>query len=35
MKRFRFLEWKVYQDTKDLFSSLLKVVKKTPKRIPF
>jgi four helix bundle protein len=35
MKRFRFLEWKVYQDTKDLFSSLLKVVKKLPKEYRF
>ena len=35
MKKFRFLEWEVYKDTKELFSLLLKVVKKLPKEYRF
>jgi len=31
MKKFRFLDWKVYQDAKDLFALILKIVKKLPK----
>ena len=35
MKKFRFLEWEVYKDAKELFSLLLKVVKKLPKEYRF
>ena len=35
MRKFRFLEWKVYKDAKDLFSSLLRIVKKLPKEYRF
>jgi four helix bundle protein len=35
MKKFRFLEWKVYKDTKELFSFLLRIVKKLPKEYRF
>jgi four helix bundle protein len=35
MKKFRFLEWKVYKDAKELFSFLLKIVKKLPKEYRF
>lgn len=35
MKKFRFLEWKVYKDAKELFSLLLKIVKKLPKEYRF
>jgi len=35
MKKFRFLEWKVYRDAKNLFSSLLSVVGKLPKEYRF
>ncbi len=31
MKQFRFLDWKVYQDSQILFSLLLKVVKNLPR----
>jgi four helix bundle protein len=31
MKRFRFLDWQVYKDSKKLFSILLDIVKKLPK----
>ncbi|MEO8637929.1 MAG: four helix bundle protein [Candidatus Taylorbacteria bacterium] len=31
MKKFRFIEWQVYIDSKQLFSLLVKVVKKLPK----
>jgi len=30
MKKFRFLDWKVYQDAKELFALILKIVKKLP-----
>lgn len=35
MKNFRFLEWKVYQDAKYLFSLILELVKKLPKEYRF
>ena len=35
MRKFRFLEWKVYKDAKELFSFLLKFVKKLPKEYRF
>ena len=31
MRRFRFIEWQVYKDAKELFPILLTVVKKLPK----
>jgi len=31
MKKFRFLEWQVYKDAKELFNFILKLVKKLPK----
>jgi four helix bundle protein len=31
MKKFRFLEWRVYKEAKELFSLLLKIVKELPK----
>ena len=31
MKRFRFVEWKVYKDAKLLFTLILKVAQKLPK----
>lgn len=35
MKRFRFVEWKVYKDAKLLFSLVLKVAQKLPKEYRF
>ena len=35
MDKFRFLNWKVYQDSKELFSLILKIVKKLPKEYRF
>jgi four helix bundle protein len=35
MNKFRFLEWKVYKESKDLFSFMLKLVKKLPKEYRF
>lgn len=35
MDKFRFLNWKVYQDSKRLFSVMLKIVKKLPKEYRF
>ena len=35
MEEFRFLSWKVYQDAKGLFSSVLKFVKKLPNEYRF
>lgn len=35
MRKFRFLNWKVYKDAKELFSSLLKLIKKLPKEYRF
>ena len=35
MKKFRFLTWKVYKDSKELFSEILKVVRKLPKEYRF
>ncbi|HOK34925.1 MAG TPA: four helix bundle protein [Candidatus Paceibacterota bacterium] len=35
MEKFRFLKWKVYQDAKDLFSLILKLVKKLPREFRF
>jgi len=35
MKKFRFLKWKVYKDSKELFSKILKVVRKLPKEYRF
>lgn len=31
MQKFRFLEWKVYNDSQDLFSIILKIVHALPK----
>jgi len=31
MKQFRFLDWKVYKDSQELFSLLLQIVKSLPK----
>jgi len=31
MKKFKFLEWKIYNDAQDLFSYVLVLVKKIPK----
>jgi four helix bundle protein len=35
MQKFRFLKWKVYQDSKELFSLVLRIVKKLPKEYRF
>lgn len=35
MKKFRFLDWKVYKDAKELFKILLKIVKSLPKEYRF
>ena len=35
MDKFRFLKWEVYQDSKKLFSLVLKLVKKLPKEYRF
>ncbi len=35
MRKFRFLEWKVYKDAKELFSLLLKIVKRLPREYRF
>ncbi len=35
MNKFRFLDWKVYQDAKELFSLILRLVKKLPKEYRF
>jgi four helix bundle protein len=35
MEKFRFLKWKAYQDSKKLFSLILKIVKKLPKEYRF
>lgn len=35
MKKFRFLEWEVYQDAQGLFTSILKIVRKLPKEYRF
>ncbi|MDP1629583.1 MAG: four helix bundle protein [bacterium] len=35
MNKFRFLEWEVYQDSKKLFSLILKLVKRLPKEYRF
>lgn len=35
MKKFRFLEWKVYTESQNLFSFILKLVKKLPKEFRF
>ncbi|OGG23919.1 hypothetical protein A3A79_01825 [Candidatus Gottesmanbacteria bacterium RIFCSPLOWO2_01_FULL_43_11b] len=35
MKKFRFLEWKVYKDAKNLFARLLTIVKRLPKEYRF
>ncbi len=32
IKKFRFLEWQVYQDAQELFSFILNVVEKLPKK---
>lgn len=31
MRQFRFLDWQVYKDAQELFSLLLKIVKKMPR----
>jgi len=35
MEKFRFLKWKVYRDTKELFILILNIVKKLPKEYRF
>jgi len=35
MDKFRFLKWPVYNDAKNLFSRILKIVEKLPKEIKF
>jgi len=35
MEKFRFLKWKVYQDAKELFSLILKLVRKLPREFRF
>ena len=35
MEKFRFLKWKVYQDAKELFGLLLRIVKRLPKEYRF
>ncbi|MEK7186774.1 MAG: four helix bundle protein [Patescibacteria group bacterium] len=35
MKQFRFREWKVYKDAQELFTELLKIVKKLPREYRF
>jgi four helix bundle protein len=35
MEKFRFLEWKVYKDSQDLFKLILKIVKNLPKEYRF
>jgi len=35
MTKFRFLEWKVYKESKELFKLILKIVKKLPKEYRF
>lgn len=35
MKKFRFLDWKVYQDSQQLFSLVLSITKKVPKEFRF
>lgn len=33
--KFRFLEWQVYRDSKDLFSDVLRIVNKLPREYRF
>lgn len=35
MTNFRFLDWKVYKDSKDLLSQIIKIVRKLPKEYRF
>lgn len=35
MDKFRFLNWKVYKDSRELFSFVLKIVKRFPKEYRF
>lgn len=35
MRKFRFLEWKVYKDSKELFKLILKIVKNLPREFRF
>jgi len=35
MEKFRFLKWEVYKDAKELFSLVLKIVRKLPKEFRF
>jgi len=35
MNKFRFLQWEVYKDAKDLFGLILKIVKKLPREFRF
>lgn len=35
MKNFRFLDWDIYQDARELFSVVLKLVNKLPKEYRF
>ncbi|OGI15592.1 MAG: hypothetical protein A2Z52_01155 [Candidatus Moranbacteria bacterium RBG_19FT_COMBO_42_6] len=35
MKKFRFIEWKVYKDSQDLFKLILRIVKDLPREYRF
>ncbi len=35
MEKFRFLKWQVYKDAKELFSIIIKLVKKLPREFRF
>lgn len=35
MKNFRFLDWKVYKDSKELLEIIFKIVEKLPNKIKF
>jgi len=35
MEKFRFRKWKVYNDSQELFSIILKIVKELPKEFRF
>ena len=35
MNKFRFLNWKVYKDSQELFALVLNLVKKLPKEYRF
>jgi four helix bundle protein len=35
MKKFRFLKWKVYKDSKELFQIVIKTVSKLPQNLKY